>query len=301
MTIEKSFNLIPAVFTPMSPNGDINLSVIKSYAQHLYKNGMSTIFVNGTTGESLFLTVEERRLIMEEWSRVSPPEMQFITHVGHNCIKSAKELAKHAQQLNVHAISAMTPIFLKPATDDDLIDFLLEIAMEAPDTPFYFYYIPSMSHYYLNMLEFLEKAIKRIPTLVGVKYTSEDLMEYRKCVVKFGDKLNILFGRDELLLHGLMLGAKGAVGTNYNFIGPLFLKIVAAYQAGQIEKARLIADKTTAFANIFVSSGFLSIGKPYMNEFGVDCGTVRLPLKTISDERYNKFLQDIAALELDKI
>jgi N-acetylneuraminate lyase len=144
MNTTPKYELIPAVFSPIASDGDIDLSVIESYANYLYENGMSKVFVNGSTGESLSLTVEERKRITEEWILTIPSDMKIIVHVGHNCLPAAKELAGHAQQFNAHYISAMAPNFFKPANSDHLIDFLKEIAAEAPNIPFYFYYMPAM-------------------------------------------------------------------------------------------------------------------------------------------------------------
>ena len=299
--MSKKFDLIPAVFTPMSEDGNINPAGVESYAQYLYTNGMSTVFINGSTGESLSVTVEERKRMAEEWVSVNPQNMRIINHVGHNSLPAAKELAHHAQQLKVHAISVMTPTFLKPACDDDLIDFLTEIAREAPDTPFYFYYIPSMSQLYLNIPEFLGKAVQRIPTFVGLKYTHNDLLEFRTCIVEWGEKLNLLFGRDELLIHALTAGVTGGIGTTFNFLGPLYFKLVAAFHAGQLEKAWLIADKTTAFTKLLVDFGLLSIGKTFMKELGVNCGDIRLPLTPEPEEKFDQFVKEISKLELDSI
>lgn len=301
MKEKKEYDLIPAVFTPMMANGNINLSVIETYATYLYDGGMRKVFVNGSTGESLSLTVEERKKNAEEWVKVASSKMKIIVHVGHNCLIYAKELAGHARQLNVSFISAMAPNFFKPANTDDLIDFLREIAAEAPEIPFYFYYMPSMSNQYLNMTEFIEKAIERIPTFAGVKYTYENLLEYRNCILNWGNKLDFLYGRDELLIHGLIAGANGSIGSNYNFIGPIYLKLVNAFRSGDIEYARLLADKTAALAGIIVSYGLLPVGKAYMNELGVDCGNVRSPLQPISNNKFREFLDAVSKLEINKL
>ncbi|MBD3288108.1 dihydrodipicolinate synthetase [candidate division KSB1 bacterium] len=301
MTAENRYDLIPAVFSPMSPDGEINLSAIESYAEYLDKNGMSKVFINGSTGESLSLTVDERKRIAEVWSRAASSKMKIIVHVGHNCLPVAKELARHTQKLNANYISAMAPNFFKPANIDHLIDFLKEIAAEAPDIPFYFYYMPAMSNQYLDMLEFVEKAQDRIPTFAGVKYTYENLLEYRNCIVHWGNKLDFLYGRDELLIHGLIAGANGSIGSNYNFIGPLYLKLVKAFRSGDMEQARLLADKTAALAGIVLSYGLLPVGKVYMKKLGVNCGNVRSPLQPISKNKFREFLNAVAELELDKL
>ena len=128
--------------------------------------------------------------------------------------------------------------------------------------------------------EFLAKAADRIPTLVGVKYTYEDFPDYGACVTAAGGRFDILFGRDELLLEGWKAGARGAVGSTYNYAAPLYLRVLAAHQAGDEFTARTLQD--TAIKMIAICNGVgvthLAASKALMAMLGVDCGPVRLPL-----------------------
>ena len=102
--------LIAASFTPYK-HGKINPDVITDYARGLAKNGLSGVFVNGTTGESLSLTVEERLEQAEAWLDVAPEELKVIVHVGHNSLPACQKMAAHAQEKGAWAFSAMAPTF----------------------------------------------------------------------------------------------------------------------------------------------------------------------------------------------
>lgn len=65
MTMEKIIGLIDAPFTPMKPNGDINLEPIPAYAAMLAKNGLKGVFINGSSGEGYMLTTDERKQLAE--------------------------------------------------------------------------------------------------------------------------------------------------------------------------------------------------------------------------------------------
>jgi N-acetylneuraminate lyase len=128
--------------------------------------------------------------------------------------------------------------------------------------------------------DFLTQAADRIPSLAGVKYTHEDLPDYRACVGAANGRYDILFGRDELLLEGTAAGALGAVGSTYNYAAPLYLRILAALTAGHAAEARALQD--TAIKMIAICNGIgvthLAASKALMAMLGVDCGPVRLPL-----------------------
>jgi N-acetylneuraminate lyase len=120
-----------------------------------------------------------------------------------------------------------------------------------------------------------------------VKFTFEDLEDFSAARVLGGTDYDILFGRDEILLDGLKLGATGAVGSTYNYAAPLFSRIIAAHAAGDLATAEREQGKARAFIDVMIRFGGLPAGKAMMRFAGIDCGPVRLPLRAIStaDER----------------
>lgn len=111
--MEQLNGLITARFTPYK-DGTLNLDVIPEYARFLENNDIAGVFVNGTTGESLSLTVEERMALAEAWVQSAPEELDVIIHVGHDSLPACEQMAAQAQELGVRAISAMAPTFFKP-------------------------------------------------------------------------------------------------------------------------------------------------------------------------------------------
>ena len=163
----------------MHADGSIHLDTIDQQAELLAANGVAGAFVCGSTGEWPSLTLPERMQIAERWMAGAPDTLRVIVHAGHLCINDCKTLAAHAQQIGAFAIGAVAPCYFKPATLDDLVDFCAEIAAAAPELPFYYYHIPVLTGVTFPMAEFLEAGAERIPTLAGLKFTDEDLMEFR--------------------------------------------------------------------------------------------------------------------------
>ena len=127
------------------------------------------------------------------------------------------------------AVAVMSPSYFKPATIQDLVDFCAPIAAEAEPLPFYFYDIPGMTGVRLKMSEFLYQARFQIPTLCGLKYSNDDLLELQECVRLDNGAFDVLFGSDECLLAGLCLGIRGAVGSTYNFAAPVYQRLMKAF------------------------------------------------------------------------
>jgi N-acetylneuraminate lyase len=272
--------LVAAPFTPFHADRSLNLDVIPAYARFLRDNGVGAAFVCGTTGEGLSLTLEERLRIAERWVACADDRLRVIVHVGHTCLTDARTLTAHAAKIGASAVSALTPCFFKPRNNAEVVNWCEAVASAAPALPFYYYNIPSMTGIDYPVVDFLAQAQDRIPSLAGVKYTHENLPDYKACVAFAQGRYDILFGRDELLLEGTDAGALGAVGSTYNYAAPLYLRLLAARAAGQASEARALQD--TAIKMIAICNGIgvthLAASKALMAMLGVDCGPVRLPL-----------------------
>ena len=277
--------LIAAPYTPMRPEGGINLDPVGDYAHMLAANGVRGAFVCGTTGESMSLTVEERLRVAERWRDTAPDELDVIVHVGHTCLADCKALAAHAQGIGARAIGAMAPFFFKPAGLEDLVGFCAEIAAAAPKLPLYYYHMPSMTGVDFCMTDFLTLASPRIPSLRGIKFTFEDLMDFGRCVTLDEGKYNMLFGRDEILLTGLWLGADGAVGSTYNYAAPLYHKVIRAFESGDRVVAQAEQSRAMEMSAVLTRFGGGVAGKAAMSIIGLDCGPVRPPLRSLTEQQ----------------
>ena len=276
--------LIAAPFTPFAPNGDLALQVVPLQARTLANNGVIGAFVCGTTGEGSSLTSAERRAVVEAWSAARPAGLKIIVHVGHLSAGEARALARHAQDVGADAISAMAPGFFKPAGVGELVAWCADVAAAAPKLPFYYYHIPSMTGVTIPAAAFLAEARAKIPTLAGIKFTHDDADDYRAAHAIGGADYDVLFGRDEILLTGLGLGATGAVGSTYNYAAPLYHRIVRAHAAGDHATAQREQAKARAFIDVMIRFGGQPAGKAIMKLIGVDCGPVRLPMRALTAE-----------------
>jgi N-acetylneuraminate lyase len=276
--------LIPASHTPFRRDGQLNLAMVERQAKLFLEAGMRAVFVAGTTGECASLSVAERKSLCERWVDVAGDALRIAVHIGDNCQANAIELATHARQTGVAAVAAMAPSYFKPATVHDLIEFCLPIAAEADPLPFYFYHIPGMTGVRLAMGEFLHEARFRIPNLVGLKYSHDDLVQLQDCVACDHGAFDVLFGLDEVLLAGLALGARGAVGSTYNFAGPLYQRLLRAFEAGEQEAARALQLQSVEMIKALGEFGFIAASKVVMALIGVDCGPVRSPLRNLGRE-----------------
>lgn len=284
--MNKLSGLIAAAFTPFK-NGKANLGLVSAYADYLAANRVSGVFVNGTTGESHSLTVGERLRLAECWLEAAPPELRVIVHVGHNSLPECCEMSRHASENGAWAVSAMAPAFFKPSLSE-LVDFVGEIASAAPDRPFYYYHMPSITGLHYRMIDFLREAEGRIPNLAGIKFTFEDLMDYALCLNHAGGKYDMVFGRDEVLLCGLALGARAAIGSTYNFAAPLYLELMDAFEGGDPARARrlqVVSMQLVAACQRASTACLPAIRALTEWRSGLDFGAMRAPVTPLDAKR----------------
>ena len=204
--MNKTVGLIAATATVFHPDDSVNCDIIPSYAQMLHASGVAGVFVNGTTGEGMSLSLSDRRATAERWVNAAPEGFKVIIHVGHTCQQESYGLALHAARIGAAAVGEIGPVFYRPDTVDALADYVAATASAAPELPYYYYHMPIMNQIKFPMLELL-KRIRDVANFAGIKYTFEDLDDYERCI-RFADgKYDVLFGRDERLLEAMRRGA----------------------------------------------------------------------------------------------
>lgn len=279
----QSFRLIAAPFTPFKESGEINVDVIPQLASHYKRSGVSGAFVNGTTGEFASLTMDERCELTEAWMDAGRDhDLEIMVHVGDNSLSNAIKMASHAYSCGADAISALAPSYFKPADLGALVDWTAAVAAEAPDCPFFYYHIPGLTGVRFPMSQYLEKADKSISNLQGIKYSDIQPMDILRCLDADAARYEILFGCDEALLTGLTLGANGAVGSTYNFMATLYLKLIQAFEQGDLVSARKLQTQSIRMVDQLAGMQFLPAAKTLMRLYDIDCGPVRTPLTLMS-------------------
>lgn len=291
--------LIAATHTPLHSDGSIHFDQVDRQARILQYQGVMGAFIGGSTGEGVSLTISERKLLTEAWQIAAPNHnLKLIVHVGHTCSADASDLAAHAADHGADAVSTMSPFYFKPTQVKPLMDWLIPVAKACQNLPFYFYDIPVMTGVRLNLIDFVKSACEEIPNFQGIKYTSDDLIQLQELLNFDQGRLDILYGTDEALLAALALGIQGAVGSSYNFSARLYLKIIEAFQHGNLTEAQNLQLQSVQLIRKIASFGYLPAAKSVMGLLGCDCGPARPPLMNLSSEEKVKLLEEVDALNI---
>lgn len=262
----------------MKGDARVDLDRIPSLVEHLLRDGVSALYVLGSTGEGVSLTLRERERTAATFIQAVAGRVPVVVHVGHNSLQEAQTLARHAQQAGASAISAAPPHYFKPNSARSLVDCLSVIAAGAPDLPFYYYHIPGKTGVELDLDDFLRLAALRLDSLVGVKFSDTCLHEISACT--YAERYDFICGVDEMLLGAWMTGMRGAVGTTYNFAAPLYSRLITCCEQGRIEEARRHQARASTMIKVILKTCGRPGFKAVMGLIGQDCGPHRLPHST---------------------
>ncbi|KAL0491645.1 N-acetylneuraminate lyase [Acrasis kona] len=296
--------LYPATLTPFNKDGSINLEGIDKYAKHFIDGGMDGVFVNGTSGESMSLSINERKKVIEEWVAANKKhngKLQIIAHIGAQSVEDSKELAKHAESVGAAGISAMAPAFFKPKSLEQLIEYLNEIAKAASNTPFFYYHFPGITGVDFPVHKVLSEGAKKFSTMRGAKFTGYDMRDLNKSISLEGGRFDLLNGFEFLWLPAVSIGGVGAVGLSANLCPELFRDIE---KYGQDKDAKGLAKAQEAQRKIIQLFDIIEKQENYMSPFkhimkwliGIDFGPVRTPLKNMTDSEAEEMIKQLEAL-----
>lgn len=291
-------NLFAATYAPMKENGDLNLAIIKDYAGFLTHNQLDGVFINGSTGDFVSLSTEERNQLLDQWAISKPANLFLINHVGHNNLIEAMALAEYSVG-KADAVSAIAPFYFVPGNMEKLLEYCTSIAEKAGDLPFYYYHLPALTGAQFDMNTFSDLAKERIPNYAGIKFTENNMVEFQKVNSRQKDK-NIYFGVDEGFVSSLAMGAEGWVGSTYNQLAPLYHSIKECFDENNISEANRLQSLAIEFVeSLAVLGGFNGAGKSFMKTLGIDCGPSRYPHRTLTDDQLKNVRTKFKSLGLD--
>lgn len=296
-SIQKIEGLVAAPFTPMHPNGELNLGLIPEYARFLAGNGIKGAFIGGSTGEGVSMSFPEKMALINAWGETDEPNLQKIMLVGGTSQAESILLAKEADRCGFDAVAVLAPYYFKPASVELMAQFCIGIGEAVPNLGLYFYHIPALTGANLSMIDFLATIDGRLPSFRGIKYTHNDLMDFRRCLLFADGKYDILWGWDEIFLAAMAMGARGAVGSTFNYASPVYYELMAAFDAGNLDRARAMQDQSIAIVKLLGKYGGIAVGKAFMRVVGLECGKFRLPVANMTDAQYQDFLTDLDSID----
>lgn len=281
--LEKYKGVIPAFYACYDKEGEINPEGVQALTKYFVDKGVKGVYVNGSSGECIYQSVADKKLVLENVIAVAKGKLTVIAHVACNNTKDSMELASHAESLGVDAIAAIPPIYFR-LPEHAIAQYWNDISSAAPNTDFVIYNIPQLAGVTLSMSLFAE--MRKNPKVIGVKNSSMPVQDIQMFQAEAGDDYVIFNGPDEQFISGRIIGAQGAIGGTYGAMPELFLKMDECINMGDLKKAKeiqyavnnIIYKICSAHGNLYgVLKAILKINE------NLELGGVRKPLPALSD------------------
>ena len=284
--LDKYRGIIPAFYACYDEEGNVSGERVQALTQHFIDKGVKGVYVNGSSGECIYQSVEERKLIIENVMAVAKGKLTVINHVACNNTKDSVELAKHSESVGVDAIASIPPIYFR-LPEYSISAYWNAISDAAPNTDFVIYNIPQLAGTALTMSLFAE--MMKNPRVIAVKNSSmptQDIQMFKSAGLAAKDDFVVFNGPDEQFVAGRAIGADGGIGGTYGVMPELFLKLNELVEAGEKGQAcelqyainEIIYKMCSSRANMY------AVAKEILRtNDNVNIGGVREPLENLQE------------------
>ena len=285
--------------TPLKADFSPDLPTFERLLDFHVRSGSPAISWPHHKGESLNLTIPERKRFAEAAVKVVAGRVPVTIHVSALAVEDTMELARHAQEIGADGILAITPYFWNPSLEA-IHDYFVRLCTSI-DLPVISYNSPS----YLAGVEItgdlMSRLIERLPNFVGVKeasFNSEKFIELSRVALALRPTFAMLTGV-EYLLPSVPLGGVGSYSAAGSICPNLCNRLFDACVAGDWPRARELQYTLSRLWLLFrgqypssLKGGMVIMGRPV--------GPTRAPLPTATRERQDHIraqLEELGILE----
>lgn len=272
--------IIPAMLTPFTKSGDLDLAGLKKNVDFLISSGVSQIMCLGSTGEAATLTREECVKITEATVKASNGRVPVMAGTGATSTREVIERSREAKSAGADSVMIVTPFYEIP-NQEGLYQHYASIA-EAVDIPICLYNIPP--HTQVEIAPETLERLAEIDNIVALKDSSGNLSYFAEVMRRVGDKMSILNGGDDITFPCFALGCHGAILALANIAPLMLVDLLQAMQQKEREKSLDIFFKLLPISRaISVPQNFPAPVKEAVNMLGRAAGPARSPIIPVSD------------------
>lgn len=281
--MKKYHGIYPAFYACYDADGEVNPSAVRALAAYFVKKRVQGVYVGGSSGECIYQSVDERKLVLENVMAEARGKLKVIAHVACNNTRDSMELAHHAESLGVDAIAAIPPIYFH-LPERAIAAYWNDISSAAPNTDFVIYNIPQLAGVALTMSLF--KEMLKNPRVVAVKNSSMPVQDIQMFKMYGGEDFTVFNGPDEQFISGRVIGADGGIGGTYGAMPELLLAADKAIESGEVRLAMDIQNAIDAIIYKMCESkcNLYAVLKAVLKEReGLELGSVRAPLQGLQN------------------
>ena len=289
--------LIAPQLTPFNSDGSINYNEYTRLTSYLTGNGVNGIFVCGTTGEFVNLTIQERINLLRAAQDGIRNDATILFNVTALNLEDVQILCDAAKNFDADAVS-FTPPYYHSYDQIALASYFEKSIACAGDIPVYLYNMPGMTKNPITPA-LLSRLCKTCPTIRGIKDSSMDYMtflEFQNC--KPDSDFRIITGNDAQVLTTLMAGADSAVIAMAGVFPCLCKSIFTLFEEGKLNEAKAAQDTVMELRGLVRSAMPIMSHKYILEKLGFCMGPARYPFRNLNVSEKEKIDSTLASLNL---
>ncbi|MCP4644400.1 MAG: dihydrodipicolinate synthase family protein [bacterium] len=289
--------VLPALLTPFTKGGvSVDLDCAAALATRLADQGVHGLFVAGTTGEGLLLTLDERKRLLETVIAAVGKRVAVIAHTGCLDTASTIELTQHAAKADAKAAGVITPGFYS-YDDDALKRHYVTVAKSVPKLPIFLYNLPGCAKNVLSSSLIVSLA-EKVDNICGLKDSSGNMTALGEVLGDAPAGFNVINGVDSYVYQALLSGANGSVASTANVFPELFLGIYNNVRKGNLKKAWKFQAVLSRVCGVFQYGAMVARFKEALRMKGFDPGYVRAPQRELTAGEKKSLAKQLDALDL---
>ncbi len=274
LTPESLQGIFPALVTPFSADGALDLTTLRRLVKRLLDAGVHGLVPIGGTGEYTALSPRERRLVVETVAEEVGGKIPVIAGVLSPGFEDTRDAARDFAEAGADALMVITP-FYATGTQTGIASYFRRIR-ESCDRPVLLYEIPSRTNVALQAETVALLAEEE--AIIGMKYSSYDMAQFIRVIALAGQRISVLSGEEPLLATHMAIGARGGILTTANLLPDRWLDILADIRRGDLKAALKKQAALDPLLRVVFAETNPGPFKFLMEEAGVSCGGPRLPL-----------------------
>lgn len=279
--------IIPPIVTPLTPQEELDSDALQKLISFDIENGVSGIFVNGTSGEALRLPDHVWQETMRTALAASFGRIPVFCGAIDTSASRVIERLKTIEECGGKIAVCTPPFYLTSFGQDEILRHYDAIC-RSTDLEIAVYNIPETTH--ANILPETISRLAEYDSIVAYKDSTADWQQLQRAMILLKDKdIAVLNGAEELCCVSMLWGAGGCIPGLANFVPGLFVQLQNSCRKGCLEKARQLQEQINAIRKaIFVSGCWMAGMKGILELFGLGSRTVSQPLQAVTESQLDE-------------
>ena len=274
-----------AIVTPFRNDSSIDFKALEKILEHIISGGVDYVVVLGTTGESVTLSKDEKKAVINFVIDTTDQRIPVVVGIGGNNTQEILSTINTTEFDNVDAILSVSPYYNKPSQTGVYLHFKA-IATASP-VPVIIYNVPGRTG--MNIAaETTLKLAGEFNNIIAIKEASGNFTQIMQIIKQKPRNFQVISGDDAITLPMIAIGATGAISVVANAFPKEFSAMVNHALNGELVKANTLHYKLLDITNALFEEGSPPGIKAVLEILKLARNNVRLPLAPVSEKHYAK-------------